>query len=67
MYAVHPIMPSQDTQEHCPTCRTPVEPVGVADILAQLADLRDAIVAIGLHLGADGFEADEPEPVAGAS
>lgn len=67
MYAVHLIMPSQDTQEHCPTCRTPVVPLDVAALLAEVADLRDAIVAIGLHLGADGFEADEPEPVAGAS
>jgi len=30
-------------------------------ILAELADLRDAIVAIGLHLGAEGFEPDEAE------
>lgn len=38
-----------------------VDPIGVADILAEVADLREAIVAIGLHFGVDGFEAEEPE------
>jgi hypothetical protein len=40
-----------------------VEPIGVADILAEVADLREAIVAIGLHFGVDGFEEDAPESV----
>lgn len=38
-----------------------VDPIGVADILAEVADLREAVVAIGLHFGVDGFEEGEPE------
>jgi len=56
-----PSQPESDTQPHCPTCRSAVEPLAVDVILAELADLRDAIVAIGLHLGAEGFEPDEAE------
>jgi len=34
----------------------PVEPHVVVDLLDQVDKLLDAVVAIGLHLGAEGFE-----------
>jgi len=53
---------SQDTQLHCPKCRTPVaagEDHFVADLTEKVDKLLDAVVAIGLALEVDGFEEEE--------
>lgn len=59
MYAAHFIMPS-DTQEHCPTCRTPLDavPLGaLAELTATVESLGDLVHLLAVHLGA----LDEPE------
>ena len=56
---------SQDnTQLHCPTCRSAV-PEGAtidaphADLVALIEEIREMLVALGLHVGAEGFFLDE--------
>lgn len=37
----------------------PVEPHVVGDLLDQVDKLLDAVIAIGLHMGVEGFEEDD--------
>lgn len=47
------------TQPHCTECRTPDVSAAVAALTEKVDKLFDAVVAIGLELGVEGFEEEE--------
>lgn len=54
---------SQATVEHCPTCRTELSELkrALQDVEDMLAQLDEMVVAIGQHVGAEGFVTEEDD------